>query len=147
MTHVDPIKELPEIFSQGWLGVARGPKEHATEHGHEQLGVDVDEYASLDEKRVIVEKNEEPTIKALKDWGHDYSGFVSEELSFVDSFHCATVDIRRAGCLKSYFDRLTTRRGHQDHICGAFRRRNGRSDAGPTPRCEITLVPRACSFG
>jgi glycine amidinotransferase len=58
----------------------------------------------LDEERVIVEKRQEPLIKALKDWGfkpipcsfENYHGFGG-------SFHCATVDIRRRGKLQSYF--------------------------------------------
>ncbi|MGK7874288.1 MAG: amidinotransferase [Xenococcaceae cyanobacterium] len=58
----------------------------------------------LDEKRVIVEKSQESMIKALKDWG-----FQPIPCSFLNyapfggSFHCATLDIRRKGELKSYF--------------------------------------------
>lgn len=58
----------------------------------------------LDEKRVIVEKTQETMIKAFKDWGFEpipcsfrYYG------TFGGSFHCATLDIRRRGELKSYF--------------------------------------------
>lgn len=59
---------------------------------------------SLDGERVVVEASQEPLIRALKDWGFkpipcpfmDY-------YPFMGSFHCATLDIRRRGELKSYF--------------------------------------------
>jgi glycine amidinotransferase len=58
---------------------------------------------SLDEKRVIVERNEKPLIRALKDWGFEpilcnFRNFNS----FGGSFHCATLDVRRSGELRSY---------------------------------------------
>lgn len=58
----------------------------------------------LDEERVICEKSQEPTIRALKDWG-----FKPIPCSFMQfnpfggAFHCATLDIRRRGTLQSYF--------------------------------------------
>jgi glycine amidinotransferase len=59
---------------------------------------------SLDEKRVIVEKNEGPLIRALKDWGFEPipCGFRNFN-TFGGSFHCATLDVRRKGALQSYF--------------------------------------------
>lgn len=59
---------------------------------------------SLDEKRVVVERGEEPLIRALKDWGFEpilcpFRGFNL----FGGAFHCATLDVRRRGELKSYF--------------------------------------------
>ena len=58
----------------------------------------------LDEERVIVEKYEEPTIRALREWGLKpiLCGFRSFN-SFGGSFHCAALDIRRRGELRSYF--------------------------------------------
>lgn len=58
----------------------------------------------LDEQRVIVDRQEEPLIRALKRWGFtpipcSFRNFNS----FGGSFHCATADIRRRGALKSYF--------------------------------------------
>ncbi|KER02753.1 amidinotransferase [Photorhabdus temperata] len=57
----------------------------------------------LDEKRVIVEKQDEPMIAAMKRWGFtpipcNFRNFNS----FGGSFHCATVDVRRRGSLQSY---------------------------------------------
>ena len=58
----------------------------------------------LDEERVIVEKHQEPMIKALKDWGFKPIPCPFENYyPFMGSFHCATLDIRRRGELKSYF--------------------------------------------
>lgn len=58
----------------------------------------------LDEKRVMVEKRDEPMIAALKSWGFEPipCNFRSFN-SFGGSFHCATTDIRRRGTLQSYF--------------------------------------------
>ncbi len=57
----------------------------------------------LDEKRVIVERQDEPMIKAIKKWGFtpipcNFRNFNS----FGGSFHCATLDVRRQGTLQSY---------------------------------------------
>lgn len=57
----------------------------------------------IDQKRVIVEAQEEPLIKAFKKWGFEpilcpFRHFQT----FGGSFHCATLDIRRKGELKSY---------------------------------------------
>jgi glycine amidinotransferase len=59
----------------------------------------------LDEERVIVERQDEPMISAMKKWGFtpipcDFRNFNS----FGGSFHCATLDVRRRGVLESYFD-------------------------------------------
>lgn len=60
---------------------------------------------SLDEQRVIVEKNEEPFIQALKDWGFKpIPCAFRNNYRFGGSFHCATVDIRRRGIQQSYFN-------------------------------------------
>ena len=58
----------------------------------------------LDEKRVVVERQDEPMIAALKRWGFtpircNFRNFNS----FGGSFHCATLDVRRRGTLQSYF--------------------------------------------
>jgi glycine amidinotransferase len=58
---------------------------------------------SLDTERVIVERQEEPTQKLLKDLGFkvipvDFRNFYT----FGGSFHCATCDIRRDGQLEDY---------------------------------------------
>jgi glycine amidinotransferase len=59
----------------------------------------------LDEQRVVVEAQDEPMIRAMKSWGFkpipcNFRHFNS----FGGSFHCATVDVRRAGRLESYLD-------------------------------------------
>lgn len=59
----------------------------------------------LDEKRVIVEYHQKTLIRAFKDWGFEpipipFTYFAP----FGGAFHCATLDIRRRGVLRSYFD-------------------------------------------
>ncbi len=59
----------------------------------------------LDEKRVVCEASEEPTIKAFENWGFKVIKVPFRNfLPFGGSFHCATCDIRRTGTLQSYFD-------------------------------------------
>ncbi len=58
----------------------------------------------LDETRVVVEKNQEPMIRAFKDWGFEPIPCSFESYyPFAGSFHCATLDVRRRGELESYF--------------------------------------------
>jgi glycine amidinotransferase len=58
----------------------------------------------LDEKRVIVDKSQVTLIRAFKDWGFEPipCAFLSYG-PFGGSFHCATLDVRRRGSLRSYF--------------------------------------------
>ena len=54
----------------------------------------------LDERRVIVERRQEPMLQALRDWGFDPIPCPFESYyPFLGSFHCATLDIRRRGAL------------------------------------------------
>ncbi|MEZ4732222.1 MAG: hypothetical protein R3E79_34325 [Caldilineaceae bacterium] len=58
----------------------------------------------LDEQRVVVEKKQEPLIKALKQWGFTPIPCAIEHYyPFMGGLHCATLDIRRTGELQSYF--------------------------------------------
>jgi glycine amidinotransferase len=59
---------------------------------------------SLDERRVVVEKNQVSLQKALRDWGFEPipCSFLSYAV-FGGAFHCATLDVRRRGELQSYF--------------------------------------------
>ncbi len=58
----------------------------------------------LDERRVVVERQETQLAKKLRDWGFEtllcsFANFYT----FGGSFHCATLDVRRRGELQSYF--------------------------------------------
>jgi glycine amidinotransferase len=60
---------------------------------------------SLDEERVVVEKDDAPMIAALKSWGFKPIPVAFRNFnSFGGSFHCATADVRRRGTLRSYLD-------------------------------------------
>ena len=58
----------------------------------------------LDEERVLVEREDEPMIRALRSFGLKpiLCSFLNFN-TFGGSFHCATADIRRRGGLQSYF--------------------------------------------
>lgn len=59
---------------------------------------------SIDEKRIIVEEQEEPFIRALTEWGFEPIPLPFRNFyPFGGAFHCATLDIRRRGKLESYF--------------------------------------------
>jgi glycine amidinotransferase len=58
----------------------------------------------LDTKRVVVADHETNLIYALRGWGFDpipcpFDAFYR----LGGSIHCATLDVRRRGCLESYF--------------------------------------------
>jgi len=58
----------------------------------------------LDEERVVVEKSQEPMIKAFKKWGFKPIPVSFENYyPFLGGLHCATLDVRRRGELQSYF--------------------------------------------
>ncbi len=78
----DPIKGIPSMCSK-WIGL---------------------NVLMLDEKRVLVEQEQESLVSAFKDWGFEPIKCPFINFSpFGGSFHCATLDIRRRGELQSYF--------------------------------------------
>ncbi len=97
------VARLPE-FLRGW-DILQAPQPVPCVQKEMQL---ISSWASmnvlmLDERRVIVEKRQEPMIKAMKDWGFEPIACPFEDYyPFLGSFHCATLDIRRNGELKSY---------------------------------------------
>ena len=101
-----PMKEMPEILKDSdWelLPAPRStlPESHPAYHSFRWLSMNM---LSLDEKRVIVEESEEPTIRALESWGFEPIPCpFRNNYKYGGSFHCATVDIRRRGTLQSYF--------------------------------------------
>ena len=100
--YVDP-DNLPAIFDR-WE-VKTAPKPEPTpglmyDMSSMWLSMNV---LSIDEKRVVVEKGQEPLMRMLEEWGfepipvqfHNY--FI-----FGGAFHCSTLDVRRRGTLQSY---------------------------------------------
>ncbi len=101
-----PIKQMPEIIEKSDWEILEAPEstlptDHPWYHSFRWLSMNM---LSLDEKRIIVEKNEEPMIKALKEWGFEPIPCpFRANYRFGGSFHCTTVDVRRKGTLESYF--------------------------------------------
>lgn len=60
---------------------------------------------NLDEKRIIVERDQPSMIAALSRWGFEPIPCAFKHYaSFGGAFHCATLDVRRRGELRSYCD-------------------------------------------
>lgn len=58
---------------------------------------------SLDDRTVVVERQERPLIEALRGWGFDCVPVDFRHVySFGGSFHCVTLDVRRRGALGTY---------------------------------------------
>lgn len=60
---------------------------------------------SLDEQTVVVERQEEPLIEALRDWGFRCIPLDFRHVyTFGGSFHCVTLDVRRRGALRQFLN-------------------------------------------
>lgn len=60
---------------------------------------------SLDERTVVVERQEEPLIEALQDWGFRCIPLDFRNVyTFGGSFHCVTLDVRRRGALRQFLN-------------------------------------------
>jgi len=98
------VKSIPEMFKQWDILVAPPPSMPDSQVLYmtsKWLNVNI---FMLDERRVIVEKNDDDLIKAFQRWGFTpipchFRNFNT----FGGSFHCATLDVRRRGVLESYF--------------------------------------------
>jgi glycine amidinotransferase len=103
LIHPDRVSHVPRIF-KGW-DVFRAPAPiipdaHPLYMTSKWINMNI---LMLDETRVMVERQDEPMIAAMKRWGFssilcDFRHFNS----FGGSFHCATLDVRRRGKLESY---------------------------------------------
>ncbi len=101
-----PVKHMPEMFKKAGWDILEAPRAArppgpGLDMAFGWLHMNV---LSLDEERVIVERDEEPLIRALKRWG--FKPIPCSFRSFYPyggSLHCATCDVRRRGTLQSYF--------------------------------------------
>ncbi|MFF6780658.1 amidinotransferase [Streptomyces sp. NPDC012510] len=103
LIHPERVTEVPDLFKR-W-DVLRAPKpvipdSHPLYMTSKWLNMNI---LMLDEQRVIVEREDEPMIKAMKQFGFTPIPCSFRHFnSFGGSFHCATLDIRRRGSLQSY---------------------------------------------
>ena len=107
LVHPERCAKVPDMFARGRLGRSSPAPSPTCRTTHPMyncsrwISMNV---VMLDEQRVIVSKGEERLISAFKRWG-----FTPIECPFYDfetiggGFHCASVDIRRRGTLRSYF--------------------------------------------
>ncbi len=97
------VKTLPNILKKWDILIAPKPVPYITRPRIMSDWISVNTLM-LDEKRIIVEKRQEPLIQALKGWGFEPIPCPFENYyPFEGGFHCATLDIRRRGTLQSYF--------------------------------------------
>jgi len=99
------IQKLPNILNKWDILIAPEPINYTHKHliGLVSSWISIN-VLMLDEKRVIVEKEQESLIRALKDWGFKpIKCSFKNYYAFGGSFHCATLDIRRKGNLETYF--------------------------------------------
>lgn len=98
------VPEVPKIFKDWDVFHAPRPvipAEHTLYMTSKWINMNI---LMLDERRVVVERQDEPMISAMKKWGFEpvlcnFRNFNT----FGGSFHCATLDVRRRGTLESYF--------------------------------------------
>lgn len=97
------LTKIPEIFKHWDIFEAPEPclsDDHILYMTSKWINMNI---LMLDEKRVIVEKEEESIYKAFKSWGFTPIKCSFKHFNtFGGSFHCATLDVRRRGDLKSY---------------------------------------------
>ncbi len=98
------VKKLPSIFDSWEVLVAPPPtksEDKALYFSSDWLTINT---LSIDEKRIIVEEQEQPLIDALTKWGFEPIPIPFRNFyPFGGSVHCATLDVRRKGTLESYF--------------------------------------------
>lgn len=98
------LKEISSLF-KGW-DILIAPRPYPSDDpigGSESAWANMN-VLMLDEERVFVEKKQVSMIAAMQDWGFKPIRCSFEKYyPFWGSFHCATLDIRRRGELKSYF--------------------------------------------
>lgn len=96
------VRRLPEVMRH-WEALVPPPpvaSDHPLYMSSRWITINV---LMLDEHRVVVEEHETPLIEAFKEWGFlpipcRFRNFNA----FGGSFHCATLDVRRHGTLRSY---------------------------------------------
>ena len=97
------VKKLPSIFKTWDVLIAPDPVPYKTLPRLMSDWISINTLM-LDQERIVVEERQEPLIKALKQWGFKPIPCPFEDYyPFIGGFHCATLDIRRKGELKSYF--------------------------------------------
>lgn len=104
LVNPERVQEVPALFKSWNIMYAPPstlPKTHPMYMSSSWINMNI---FMIDEKRVVVERQEEPLIRLLKKNGFqpllcDFRHFYS----FGGGFHCATLDVRRRGELKSYF--------------------------------------------
>lgn len=101
--YVSPDR-LPEVFKSWEVRAAPEPVDTPSLYFNMSstwLSMNV---LMLDERRVVVERSQEPLMRMLRQWGFEPIPCpFSNYYIYGGAFHCATLDVRRRGTLQSYF--------------------------------------------
>lgn len=97
------VTQVPRLF-KGWDVLPAPapviPDKHPLYMSSKWLNLNI---LMLDETRAVVERQDEPMIRAMKRWGCEPIPCNFRHFNtFGGSFHCATLDVRRRGGLDSY---------------------------------------------
>ncbi len=104
LVNPERIKPLPPMFKNWDVLYAPYPADSRTSPLYMSSSWINMNVLMLDEKRVIVEKEETPIIEAFQEWGFEPILCPFRNFNALGgSFHCATLDVRRRGTLQSYF--------------------------------------------
>jgi len=96
------VAKLPEFFKNWEVLIAPEPVPFKTRPRLMSNWISINTLM-LDEERIVVEERQEPLIRALKEWGFKPITCAFEDYyPFIGGFHCATLDVRRQGELRSY---------------------------------------------
>lgn len=104
LVNPERVTRVPAMFA-GWE-LLRAPApflpgEHPMYMSSRWISMNV---LMLDERRVMVEKDEEALIGCLRSWGFEPVTCPFRAVNtFGGGFHCATLDVRRRGALQEYF--------------------------------------------
>lgn len=98
------IAKIPELFKNWEVRYAPHPslpKDHKMYMSSGWVSMNV---LMLDERRVVIERQETALIKILEDWGFEIVPVdFRNVMRFGGAFHCVTCDTKRNGTLQSYF--------------------------------------------
>ena len=104
LVNPERVRQIPSMFERWDVLEAPAPaipESHPMFMSSRWVSMNV---LMLDERRVVVERQETPLIRALESWGFtcvpcDFRNV----MSFGGGVHCVTCDVRRRGTLQSYF--------------------------------------------
>ncbi len=102
LVNPERLRKIPELF-RSWEVLEAPVPSSAADFPLSSSWISMN-VLMLDETRVVVEPNEKELLRCFKQWGFETIPCPFRNFNrFGGSFHCATLDVRRRGELRSYF--------------------------------------------